>query len=165
MIYTFEASAMQTTAARATIATGTAIKTLIQISPLVPCKVIEWGISFDGFAAALPGKCELIETDVAATVTAFAAADITKDDYVSDAVSPATYFTLGTGNSGFAASVEGSITAVRDLDPAILLPPTAPFVKQFPLGQEPLLVNGKFYRVRVTFGTSVNAYPYVKVVV
>lgn len=165
MIFNFEGSAMQTTAARATISTNNVIKTLIQVSVLVPAKIIEWGISFDGFAAALPGKCELIETDVAATVTAYAAADITKVDLVGDAVTPSTYFTLGTGNSGFNASVEGSITAVRDLDPAILLPPTAPFVKQFPLGQEPLMITGKFYRIRVTFGTAVNAYPYLRVAV
>ena len=39
----------------------------------MPCtgsaNVIEWGISFAGFAAALPINCELIQTDVAATVT------------------------------------------------------------------------------------------------
>lgn len=165
MIFIFEGSAMQTTASRATISTGTAIKTLLQINPLVPGKIIEWGLSFDGFAAALPGKCELIETDVAATVTAYAAADISKGDLVGDAVTPSTYFTLGTSASGFNASAEGTITAVRDLDPAILLPPTAPFVKQFPLGEEPLMISGKFYRIRVLFGTSVNVYPYVKVAV
>lgn len=165
MIFNFEGSAMQTAAARAPIATGAAIKTLLQVSPIVPCKIIEWGISFDGFAAALPGRVELIETDVAATVTAYAAADITKVDLVGDAVTPATYFTLGVANSGFNASAEGTITAVRDMDPAIFLPPTAPFVKQFPLGQEPLMINGKFYRIRVTFGTSVNAYPYLRVAV
>lgn len=162
MQYVFEGSAMQTTASRATIATGTALKTLLQVNPLVPGRIIEWGISFDGFAAALPGKVELIETDVAATVTAYAAADITKQGpWVSDAVTPATYFTLGTANSGFNASAEGTITAVRDMDPAILLPPTAPFVKQFPLGREPIVIAGKFYRIRVLFGTTVNAYPYM----
>ena len=164
MILTFEASAMQTTAARASIATGTSIKTLLQIDPKITGKIVEWGISFDGYAAALPGKVELIETDVAATVTAYVAADITKvGPWVADAVVTTTYVTVGTANSGYNASGEGSITAVRDLNPAIFLPPTAPFVMQFPLGQEPVIVNGKFYRIRCTFGTSVNAYPYIKV--
>jgi hypothetical protein len=164
VIYTFEGSAMQTTAARASVATGTVIKTLLQVAPIVPGRIIEWGISFDGFAAALPGKVELIETDVAATVTAYVAADITKQGpWVGDAVTPATYFTLGASASGFNGSAEGAITAVRDMDPAIFLPPTAPFVKQFALGQEPVVINGKFYRIRVTFGTGVNAYPYMKI--
>jgi hypothetical protein len=69
---------MQTTAAFATVTTGTAIKTMLQFKPLVPAKIIEWGISFDGSAAATPGKVELIETDVAATVTASVNNDLTK---------------------------------------------------------------------------------------
>src|SRR5438270_950812 len=73
---------MQTTAAFAAVTTGTAIKTLLQIKPgaTTILKVKEWGISFDGSAAATPGKVELIETDVAATVTASVAADLTKLD-------------------------------------------------------------------------------------
>lgn len=162
MIYVFEGSAMQTTAARASIATTAVIKTLIQVKPIVPGKIIEWGISFDGFAAALPGKVELVETDVTATVTAFVDADVSRrGPYVTDAVTSATYFTLSTSGSGFNASAEGTITACRDMDPAIFLPPTAPFVKQFPLGQEPTVIPNKFYRIRVTFGTGVNAYPYL----
>ena len=73
---------MQTTAAFAAVTTGTSIKTLLQLkaSATKVLKIKEWGISFDGSAAATPIKVELIETDVAATVTASVAADITKVD-------------------------------------------------------------------------------------
>lgn len=158
---------MQTTAAFAPIATGTAIKTLMQVKPsaTLMMRIVEWGISFDGFAAALPGKVELIETDVAATVTALAAADLTKLD--SDAIACGDLTTnliqVGTAATGHTASAEGSITAVRNLDAPIFLPPTAPFVKQFPLGREPVVQIAKFARIRVTFGTGVNAYPYMVV--
>lgn len=153
---------MQTTASFAAVTTGTAIKTLLQIKPLALLKVIEWGISFDGFAAALPGKVELIETDVAATVTTLADADCTKvGDGVGDAEVFSTFATLGTSATGFTASAEGSITAIRNLDAPVFLPPTAPWFKQFPLGREPVIQKAKFARIRVLFGTAVNAYAYM----
>ena len=45
---------MQTTAAFAPVATGNAIKTMLQVKPFVPVRIVEWGISFDAFAAVLP---------------------------------------------------------------------------------------------------------------
>jgi hypothetical protein len=71
-LYLIGNGAMQTTAAFVAVTTGTAIKTMLQVKPgaTTVLKIIEWGISFDGSAAATPGKVELIETDVAATVTA-----------------------------------------------------------------------------------------------
>lgn len=156
---------MQTTAAFAAVATGTSIKTLLQFkaSATIQAKIVEWGISFDGFAAALPGKVELIETDVAATVTAAVAADITKLD--SDALmggDPTTnLIQVGTTSTGYTASGEGSITAVRNLDAPQFIAPTTQFSKQFPLGREPIIQIAKFARIRVTFGTTVNAYAYM----
>lgn len=155
---------MQTTAAFAKVATGIAIKTMLQMKPSATliAKIIEWGISFDGSAAATPGLVELIETDVAATVTAAVAADITK--YDSDALmggDPTTnLIQVGTTATGYTASGEGSITAVRNLAGPQLIAPTTQFVQQFPLGAEPVIQISKFARIRVTFGTSVNAYCY-----
>ena len=161
--YLVPAGPMQTTAAFAARATGTTILTLLQIKPFNLCKIVEWGISFDGFAAALPGKVELIETDVAATVTASADVDITKQGpCVADvAAASVAGLTLGTAATGYNASAEGTITAVRNLDAPIFLPPTSPFVKQFPLGREPVIQIAKFGRIRVPFGTGVNCYPYM----
>lgn len=157
---------MQTTAAPASVATGTAIKTLMQVKPsaTLRMKIIEWGISFDGSAAATPGKVELIETDVAATVTAYVAADLTKyDDAALQGGDPTTnLIQVGTSASGYTSTVEGSTTALRNFD-VQLLPPTAPYVKQFPLGREPVIAISKFARIRVTFGTSINAICYMVV--
>jgi hypothetical protein len=60
------------------VTTGTAIKTLLQIATPATSelRVSEWGISFDGTAAATPIKVELIDTNVAATVTAHVAAGV-----------------------------------------------------------------------------------------
>lgn len=151
--------AMPTTAALTKVTTGTAIKTMLQIasSATRPLKVVEWGISFDGSAAATPIQCELIQTDVAATVTAHVAAGVQPYD---DPNAPASTVTLGTSATGYTASAEGSITTTRygDLQ---LIAPTNQYVKQWPLGREFQVPVSKFLRVRVTAGTAVNAYCYV----
>jgi hypothetical protein len=168
-LYLIGNGAMQTTAAFAVVTTGTAVKTLLQVKPgaTTSLRIVEWGISFDGSAAATPGKVELIETDVAATVTASVANDITK--YDPDAIAngdPTTaLISVGTAATGYTASAEGTITAVRNLDGPQLIAPTNQFIKQFPLGREPIIQNGKFGRIRVTFGAAINAYCYMIVAV
>lgn len=165
MLYLIGNGPMQTTAAFAPVSTGTAIKTLLQVKPGATAilRIVEWGISFDGAAAATPGRIELIETDVAATVTAAVANDITK--YDSDALlagDPTTdWIAVGTSATGYTASVEGSITAVRNLAGPQFIAPTSQFIQQFPLGREPIIQPGKFGRIRVTFAAAVNAYCYM----
>jgi hypothetical protein len=164
-LYLMANGAMPTTAAFVKVTTGTAVKTMMQFKPgtTTVARIIEWGWSFDGSAAATPGEVELIETDVGATVTAYASADITK--YDSDALlagDPTTsLIAVGTAASGFTASAEGSITVIRNLAGPQLGAPTNQFVQQFPLGREPVVQPSKFARIRVTFGAAVNMYCYM----
>lgn len=155
---------MPTTAAPGSVATSAVIKTLLQLKPAQQINIIEWGISFDGSAAAAPGKVELIETDVAATVTAFAAADVMQHNDVNAPANTAGTsgdpLNLGTTHSGYTATAEGTTTASRILD-SQLIAPTNQYVKQFPLGREPEIGVAKFARIRVTFPVSVNAYCYI----
>lgn len=139
--------------------TSNALKTLLQVATpsTTEIRVVEWGISFDGSVAATPGKVELIQTDVAATVTAHVASGVPP---LNDANAPASLMTLGTTATGYTATGEGTITATRVLD-AQLLPPTAPYVKQFPLGREPEIPVSKFLRIRVNFGAAINALCYI----
>jgi hypothetical protein len=163
-LYLLQNGAAGTTAAPVAVTTGTAIKTMLQFKPsaTVIAKIVEWGISFDGTTAATPGKIELMESDVAATVTAHAAADITK--YDSDALmggDPTTnLIVVGTTSTGYTSSGEGTTTVSRMFDLQYIAP-TGQYVKQFPLGREPVLQVSKFGRIRVTFGTAVNAYCYM----
>lgn len=158
-LYLITNGPMPTTAAQAAVTTGTAIKTLLQLKPLQIAKIVEWGISFDGFAAAAPIKVELLESDVAATVTASAEADIVKLDD-SGSILAADSMTLGTAATGFTATAEGTSTEIRMLD-FQLIAPTSQYVKQFPLGREPKIGKNKFGRIRVTAGAAVNAYTYM----
>lgn len=163
-LYLIQNGAAGTTAAPVAVTTGTAIKTLLQVKPSATniMKIVEWGISFDGSAAATPGKVELMESDVAATVTALAAADITK--YDGDALmggDPTTnLIPVGTTSTGYTASAEGTTTVARMFDLQLIMG-TNQYVKQFPLGREPLLQISKFARIRVTFAAAVNAYCYM----
>lgn len=155
---------MQTTAAFAKVATGTSVKTMLQVKGVILFRIVEWGISFDGSAAATPGQIELIETGtVFGTVTASVNADITQ--YDGEALlfgDPTTaLITVGTSATGYTCTSEGSITAVRNLAGPQLGAPTNQFIQQFPLGYRPLVAAVKAMRIRVTFGTTVNCYCYV----
>jgi len=163
-LYLIANGASPTTAAQVAVTTGTSIKTMLQVkasATAIP-KIVEWGISFDGSAAATPIKVELLETDVAATVTAAAAADINKLDgaAVSGGDPTTNLFPVGTTSTGYTATAEGTITAVRMFDVQFIAP-TNQYVKQFPLGREPILQLSKFGRIRVTAPAAVNAYCYM----
>ncbi len=142
----------------------------MQLAPAasVNIRVTEWGCSFDGSAAATPGEVEMFGNTVAATSlsTAFAAGDIMP---FSNASAPANTagasgvpLNLSTGTSGFAtaAVTEGTVANYR-LGDLQLLPPTGPYIKQFPLDREFEVLAAQFLRVRVTFPATVNMYTYV----
>lgn len=161
MLYFIANGPMPTTAAQVPVTTGTVIKTLLQLKPFNRIKIVEWGISFDGSAAATPIRCELLETGtVFATVTASADADIAKMEGADQAVASVAGLTVGTAATGYTASAEGTITTVRMFDVQFIAP-TNQYVKQFPLGREPALVIGNACRIRVTAAAAVNAYAYM----
>lgn len=148
-----------TTAAQVPVTTGAAIKTLLQLATPAATNlyIVEWGISFDGSAAATPIRCELFSCTGAATVTTLNAADIHK---VTDPLGPPSTLTLGTTASGFTASGEGTVAAAVMYD-AQFIAPTAQYVKQWPLGREPQVAVSRFVRIRVTAAVAVNAYCYI----
>lgn len=149
-----------TTAALTPVTTGTAIKTLLQIATPSTCelRISEWGISFDGFAAAAPIKVELIDTGaVAATVTGHTTSTV---KVLNDTGTVLSKMTMGTAATGYTASAEGTITATRILDYQ-QIPPTGMFVKQWPLGLEPEVAVSSFLRIRVTAAAAVNAVCYI----
>lgn len=153
-------------AAPVAVTTGVAIKTMLQVRPsaTIAARIVEWGISFDGSAAATPIKVELVETSGAATVTASASADITKlDGAALSGGDPTTnLIQVGTTSTGYTASGEGTPGTCRIFDLQFVAP-TSMFVKQFPLGREPLIQVDKYLRIRVTAGAAVNCYCYVVV--
>lgn len=154
---------MPTTAARVAVTTGTTIKTMLQLKPFNSGKIIAWGWSGDASAAATPGKVELIETGtVFGTVTASADADAKPLSANEDAAMSVAGLTLGTSATGYTCTSEGTITAVKTFDTQ-QLPPTGPYIYQFPLGQEPKLIIGQCYRIRNHFAAAINAICWIEV--
>ena len=147
------------------VATGTSLKTMLQIKPgtVHKLKIVEWGISFDASAGAVPIQCELIETvTVFATVTAHVTAGIhrTSDPDAADPVG--TTIIVGTAATGYTASAEGTVTATRLFDPQMVAP-TGSYVKQFPLGREPIINVGAALRIRVLAPVDVDCECYIEV--
>src|SRR6266581_4531467 len=70
---------MQTTAAIAKVTTGVTTKTMLQLSPPSSrqLKIVSWGFSLDAAPATTgTGMVELLQTDVAASVTAHVASGV-----------------------------------------------------------------------------------------
>lgn len=154
--YWAQTAAFPTTASTALLATGTTVKTLLQVATpsSQKIKVIEWGIDFDAPGSAGKVQVELIQTDVAATVTAQ-----TPQQYF-DPNDLASACVGGTALTGFNASAEGTITATRLADLRLITPPFS-YLKQWPLGREFGMHASKFLRVRVTATVTCNAYAYI----
>ena len=163
-------SAMATTAAPVKQPTGTAIRTMmcLKTNANVVLRPVAWGCSFDGSAAATPGQIELVETGTVFPTmsTAYVNADIQRyGESAGPAQGDIANFPIdvtGTSTSGFAtAAVTEGTTIVTRMADLQMLPPTAPYVLQWPLGREFEMTKGGCLRVRVTFGTSVNMYCFI----
>lgn len=150
---------MPTTAAQQAVTTGTAIKTMLQLATpstgiMVP---FSWGFSIDDPPGA-DAVFELIQTDVAATVTAHVAAGVQPIDGGGTFV--ASQLTLGTSATGYTATAEGSITATRVFDAVSMSSTSAEaavgmvYVYQFMPDERPIIPASKFLRVRATTPTT-----------
>lgn len=147
---------MPTTAAQGVVTTGTAIKTMLQIATPATrqIQIISWGYSIGG--APTNGLVELLQTDVAATVTAHVASGVQP----LDPNAPASLMTLGTAATGYTATAEGTPTATRVFDAnrghATDNGNLLTYSYQFMPDERPIVAVSKFLRVRVTFGTAEN---------
>jgi hypothetical protein len=151
---------MQTTAGIVKVTTGTSVKTMLQIATpsTRQLKIVSWGFTLDSAPATTgTGLIELIQTDVAATVTAHSASGVQP----LDPNAPASLMTLSTTGTGYTSSGEGSITAVRTFD-AIQISGESngagpvEYHYQFLPEEWSYVAVSKFLRVRVTFSAAVN---------
>lgn len=148
---------MPTTAAQASVNTGTTVKTMLQIATpsTRQIQVLGWGYTLDDIPGA-DAAFELIDTDVAATVTAHVAAGVQP---LTPGL-PASLMTLGTSATGYTATVEGSITASRVHDEvamSLTSAEAAPFLtytKKFDEWDAPIIAVSRFLRIRATTPTT-----------
>lgn len=151
-IYRAGNGAVNTTAAPVRVATGSAIKTLLQVTAGSARKltIISWSISFDGVtASAVPVPVELIETTTVAGGSPTAVTPTLWNDQGGDA---------STATAGFSPSTEGSVTGTtRLLDYVDLTPNGGVYVHDYPLGREPIIKASQVLRIRTTSAATVNA--------
>jgi hypothetical protein len=146
---------MPTTAAQASVTTGTSIKTMLQLATpsTRQIQLIAWGFSSDDPPGA-DGVIELLQTDVAATVTAHVAAGVQP----LDPNAPASLLSLGTSATGYTGSAEGTITATRVFDAVSLSSTTGEsslmYAYQWMPDERPIVAISKFLRVRATTPTT-----------
>src|ERR1700751_5634340 len=119
-------------------------KTVIQVATpsTTDILVLAWSVSFDGASGtAVPVICQLLDGDVAATVTAF-----TPDPY-GNSQQPASLCIGGTAATGYNASVEGTMTSVVGHD-AQHVHPQAGYGIWFPEGSRRRVGPSRFLRIR-----------------
>lgn len=144
-----------TTAAQQSVTTGTAIKTMLQLATPATRQIqlLEWGWSSDDPPGA-DGVIELLQTDVAATVTQHVAAGVQN----LDPNGSASLLTLGTTATGYTSSGEGTTTASRVFDTVSLSSVSGEsglsYVRQWMPDARPIIAVSKFLRVRATTPTT-----------
>lgn len=144
-----------TTAAQQSVTTGTSIKTMLQLATPATrmIQVLEWGFSLDDPPGA-DGVIELLQTDVAATVTAHVAAGVPN----LDPNGTASLLSLGTSATGYTATAEGSTTAARVFDVVSLSSVSGEsglsYVRTFMPDDRPIVAVSKFLRIRATTPTT-----------
>ena len=138
-------------------ATITTPKTMLQVATpsTQKIKVVEWGVSFDNTTVNTPARVELVETGaIAATVTS------RTPSLWDDPLGPTSLCVGGSALTGFTATAEGTVTATRTFD-SQMVPTSGQYIKQFPLGREPVIPVSRFLRIRAAAAAAVNIVCYI----
>ena len=133
---------------------GTA-KTVLQVATpsTTDILILGWSLSFDGASGtAVPVICQLVDTDVAATVTA-----LTPDLY-GNSQQPASLCVGGAAATGYNASAEGTITNVITADQQHVHP-QAGYGIWFPEDGRKRVAPSRFLRLRCQAPAGVNVIP------
>lgn len=120
-------------------------------------RIVEWGISFSGSAAGTPSFCELVQNGTATTLgTAHSTTTIQPFGDATDACP----LTMSTSTSAYGSTIPASATVDKTFD-AQQVGPTSQYIKQWPLGREPVMVASKYLQLRVNTAATLTAIAYV----
>jgi len=137
---------------------GGTVKTVVQVATpaTTDIRILGWGVSFDGASGtAVPVICQLADGDVAATVTAFT------PELWGNTQQPASLCVGGTAATGFNASVEGTMTTIRQVD-AEHVHPQAGYGVWYQEGDKQSRVTvSRLLRIRCLAPAAVNVIPWI----
>lgn len=132
-------------------------KTVLQVATpsTTDIQVMAWSISFDGASGtAIPVICQLLDGDVAATVTSFTPEPYGNNQQV------ASLCVGGTSATGHTATAEGTMTSVTAIDQQHVHP-QAGYGVWFPDGSRRRVGPSRFLRIRCLAPAAVNVIPAV----
>lgn len=140
-------AAAQTTVAQPGVAyttTGSRMMIQLQAPTTIQLRLIEYGISFTGTAANTPHTVELRQAGTSTTpTTAYTTSSVVP---LNDPNAPSTRLTLA-GSGYYSAAVTPTSTTVERIFDSQFVAPTNQYVKQWPLGREPVVTANKFLQL------------------
>lgn len=139
-------------------ATGGKVAVQLQTPSTLQVKIIEWGISFNGSAAATPAVVELVQNGTGSTVSTAHTTSTVQPIGDNTKTSGLTYG--ATTNTGYGNGAITSATPDKYFD-AQFIAPTSQYVKQWPLGREPVCAASKFCQLRLNTSATVTAVAYI----
>jgi hypothetical protein len=159
MFIAYNAAHGATTVAMLGTSYTTGTKTAIQLSTpsTGQIRIVEWGVSFNGSAAGVPGVCELVQSGTA--TTGLTTHSTTTIQPIGDSTT-ASRLTMGTGATGYGAVAPQSATPDKTFD-AQFVAPTSQYVKQWPLGREPVVIASKNCQLRINTAATLTAVAYI----
>lgn len=120
-------------------------------------RLVEWGISWSGSAAGTPTFCELVQNGTASTCSS--AHSTTTIQPIGDSAT-ACPLTMGTTSTGYGNGAITSATPDKYFD-IQQIAPTGQYVKQWPLGREPVMIASKYCQLRVNTAATLTATAYI----
>jgi hypothetical protein len=145
-------------AAGTTYASGAKVAIQIATTSTRKARIVEWGISFNQSAAAVPATVELVQASAASTMsTAHSTSTIVP---WNDPNAGACSFTMSTTACGYGNGSITSNTTEAYFDNQYISP-MIQYVKQFPLGREPVVAVSKFLQLRINTAASTEAMAYI----
>lgn len=154
----FNAAFDATTGVTAGTSYATTAKCAIQLATpsTLQLRVVEYGVSFNGSAAGTPNTVTLALAGAASTMTTS----------LSGLVLPigdnqkASSLTFGTTSSGYGNGAITTNTTSKMFD-AQFIAQTTQFVKQWPLGREPIVPVSSFLQLRISTSATFSALAYI----
>lgn len=137
----------------------TGAKCAIQLATpsTVLLRIVEYSVSFNGSAAATPATVTLVQASAASTMsTAHSTSTVVA---IGDS-GKTSGLTMGTGATGYGNGAITTNTTSKMYD-AQFVPQTAQFVKQWPLGREPIVPASAFCQLRINTSATVSAIGYI----
>lgn len=140
-------------------ATGAKVAIQLQVPSGRRIKIIEYSVSMDNTSANTPARVELVQASAASTMST---AHTTSTVLPMGSETQTTGLTFGaTTNTGYG---NGSITTntTQKYFDSQFIPPTGQFVKQWPLGREPMCdSSGCYVQLRINTSTTANVVAYI----